>query len=324
MFFIVLMVLGIILFWVFCMCFLLLMVMLDMVVGRVVVFLDLLVGLVIFICDWMMSVFGGVSYCCIFGINCFVVKIVLSGVMDFGNKIYFINVLGIGMCFSCGGVMVNIVYFDVFLFWVYNIINYFFEGLCFMLQIIKIVVIIGSGILVVGKYIFYDWESGGNLIFEIYLSVNVIIVVLFFCLVLSGKNMNVDVGFIWCIDLKGVGIIVGGKDFNIDLQCSGGLSEMGYVNISILFFGILVISIIVIMGVLLNEKVGSGMVKGIGIQVLKDGFLLQFNKKYIVGCLNNQEICYIIILLYVCFYQYGLMISIGEVELYMIFNLMYD
>jgi hypothetical protein len=31
------------------------------------------------------------------------------------------------------------------------------------------------------------------------------------------------------------------------------------------------------MGALLNEKAGSGMAKGIGIQVLKDGSPLQFN-----------------------------------------------
>ncbi len=42
------------------------------------------------------------------------------------------------------------------------------------------------------------------------------------------------------------------------------------------------------MGALLNEKAGSGMAKGIGIQVLKDGSPLQFNKKYTVGRLNNQ------------------------------------
>jgi hypothetical protein len=33
-------------------------------------------------------------------------------------------------------------------------------------------------------------------------------------------------------DLKGVGTTAGGKDFNIELQCSGGLSETGYANIS--------------------------------------------------------------------------------------------
>ncbi len=47
--------------------------------------------------------------------------------------------------------------------------------------------------------------------------------------------MNVDVGAIRRTDLKGVGTTAGGKDFNIDLQCSGGLSETGYANISTSF-----------------------------------------------------------------------------------------
>ena len=49
--------------------------------------------------------------------------------------------------------------------------------------------------------------------------------------------MNVDVGAIRRTDLKGVGTTAGGKDFNIDLQCSGGLSETGYANISTSFSG---------------------------------------------------------------------------------------
>jgi type 1 fimbria pilin len=47
--------------------------------------------------------------------------------------------------------------------------------------------------------------------------------------------MNVDVGSIRRSDLKGVGTTAGGKDFNIELQCSGGLSETGYANISTSF-----------------------------------------------------------------------------------------
>ncbi len=77
--------------------------------------------------------------------------------------------------------------------------------------------------------------------------------------------MNVDVGSIRRTDLKGVGTTAGGKDFNIDLQCSGGLSETGYANISTSFSGTAT-STTATMGALLNEKAGSGMAKGIGIQ----------------------------------------------------------
>ncbi|MCP6445703.1 type 3 fimbria adhesin subunit MrkD, partial [Klebsiella pneumoniae] len=105
---------------------------------------------------------------------------------------------------------------------------------------------------------------------------------------------------------------------------SGGLSETGYANISTSFSGTLATSTTATMGALLNEKAGSGMAKGIGIQVLKDGSPLQFNKKYTVGRLNNQETRYITIPLHARFYQYGPTTSTGEVESHMIFNLTYD
>ncbi|HAJ7376979.1 TPA: fimbrial protein, partial [Escherichia coli] len=56
----------------------------------------------------------------------------------------------------------------------------------------------------------------------------------------------------------------------------------------------------------------------------KDGSPLQFNKKYTVGRLNNQETRYITIPLHARFYQYGPTTSTGEVESHMIFNLTYD
>ncbi len=56
-----------------------------------------------------------------------------------------------------------------------------------------------------------------------------------------------------------------------------------------------------------------------------EGWLpLQFNKKYTVGRLNNQETRYITIPLHARFYQYGPTTSTGEVESHMIFNLTYD
>jgi hypothetical protein len=105
--------------------------------------------------------------------------------------------------------------------------NYSLEGSRFTLEIIKTAATTGSGTLAAGKYTSYDWESGGNPILETYLSANAITVVSPSCTVMSGKNMNVDVGSIRRSDLKGVGTTAGGKDFNIDLQCSGGLSETG-------------------------------------------------------------------------------------------------
>ena len=74
-----------------------------------------------------------------------------------------------------------------------------------------------------------------NPILETYLSANTITIVSPSCTVLSGKNMNVDVGTIKRSDLKRVGTTAGSQDFNIELQCSGGLSESGYANIQTSF-----------------------------------------------------------------------------------------
>jgi type 1 fimbria pilin len=322
--FIVLMALGTTSSWAVCTRLSSPTVMLDMVVGRVVVPPDLPVGSVILTRDWTMSAPGGASYRCTSGTNRFAAKIVAPGATDLGNKIYSTNVPGIGMRFSRGGATVNIVYPDVFSS----------RGIGYHQ-------LFAGGIALYpgdnqnrgnhrqrhpggGKYTSYDWESGGNPILETYLSANAITVVSPSCTVMSGKNMNVDVGSIRRSDLKGVGTTAGGKDFNIDLQCSGGLSETGYANISTSFSGTLATSTTATMGALLNEKAGSGMAKGVGIQVLKDGSPLQFNKKYTVGRLNNQEIRYITIPLHARFYQYGPTTSTGEVESHMIFNLTYD
>ncbi|WP_281163481.1 fimbrial protein [Klebsiella quasipneumoniae] len=285
--FIVLMALGTTSSWAVCTRLSSPTVMLDMVVGRVVVPPDLPVGSVILTRDWTMSAPGGSSYRCTSGTNRFAAKIVSPGATDLGNKIYSTNVPGIGMRFSRGGATVNIVYPDVYSSRVYNTTNYSLEGSRFTLEIIKTAATTGSGTLAAGKYTSYDWESGGNPILETYLSANAITVVSPSCSVLSGKNMNVDVGAIRRTDLKGVGTTA-------------------------------------TMGALLNEKAGSGMAKGVGIQVLKDGSPLQFNKKYTVGRLNNQETRYITIPLHARFYQYGPTTSTGEVESHMIFNLTYD
>jgi type 1 fimbria pilin len=107
------------------------------------------------------------------------------------------------MRFSRGGATVNIVYPDVFSSQVYNTTNYSLEGSRFTLEIIKTAATTSSGTAVAGKYTSYDWESGGNPILETYLSANAITVVSPSCSVLSGKNMNVDVGSIRRTDLKG-------------------------------------------------------------------------------------------------------------------------
>jgi type 1 fimbria pilin len=107
--------------------------------------------------------------------------------------------------------------------------------------------------------------SGHNPILETYLSANAITVVSPSCTVLSGKNMNVDVGTIKRSDLNGVGTYAGGKDFNIELQCSGGL-RVGICQYRDLFLRYSGDRHDPHRGALLNEKAGSSMPKGLGFR----------------------------------------------------------
>lgn len=311
---------------------------LDMAMGRVVVDPDLAVGQIIRTQSWTMKEAGGdnYNYTCS-GPVVFKGEIVAPGVSDTGNKIYSTNVHGIGMRFSRGGGSVNIIYPGEFRSnagyqwhnegWGrrWQGTRYSLEGSTFTLELIKTAPVTGSGTITSGQYTSYDWEGGsGNPILVTSLSANAITIVSPSCAVLSGKNMNVDVGSIRRNDLKGVGSTAGGKDFNIQLQCSGGLNDSGYVNIQTSFSGTLATGTSASTGALLNEKTGSSMAQGVGIQVLKEGSPLEFNKKYDVGRLNNQEIRYLTIPLRARFYQYGPSVSSGEVESHMIFNLTYD
>ncbi|ATM19504.1 fimbrial protein [Raoultella ornithinolytica] len=295
-------------------------VQLDMAMGRVVVNPDLPVGAVIATQNWTMPAGSGINYLCT-GTTVFKASIVAPGITHLGNKVYSTNVPGIGMRFSRGGSTVNIIYPGSF---TTGSGNFTLEGSRFTLEIIKTAAVTGSGTLAAGKYTSYDWENGNNPILVTLLSANAITVVSPSCTILSGKNMNVDVGTIKRSDLNGVGTYAGGKNFNIELQCSGGLSTTGYANIEASFSGTLATGTTLTGGALLNEKAGSAIAKGIGIQVLKGGVPVEFNKNYNVGTLSNQETRYITIPFLARFYQYAAATSTGEVESHMIFNLTYD
>ncbi len=322
--FIGLMVLGITSAWASCTRLSQPTVTLDMAIGRVVVSPDLPVGSVIATRNWTMSAPGGSSYQCTSGTNRFAAKIVASGATDLGNKVYSTNVAGIGLRFSRGGSTVNIIYPDVFSSTVNRTTSYTLEGSRFTLEVIKTASVTGSGTLAAGKYTSYDWESGNDPILETFLSANAITIVSPSCTVLSGTNMNVDIGTIKRSDLTGVGTTAGGKDFNIQLQCSGGVSESGFANIYTTFSGNLATGTTAAQGVLINEKTGSSAASGIGVQVLKDGEPLEFSKKYNVGTLQTEETRYISLPYRARFYQYAATTSAGEVESHMVFNLTYD
>jgi type 1 fimbria pilin len=134
--------------------------------------------------------------------------------------------------------------------------------------------------------------------------------------------MNVDVGTIKRSDLKGVGTTAGGRDFNIELQCSGGLSESGYANIQTSFPELWQPAPRSNKGRCSMKKPGVPPPKGrdSGTEGWRTA---EFNKKYSVGTLRSQETRYITPY-HARFYQYLPTTSTGEVESHMIFNLTYD
>ncbi|EGI25823.1 fimbria adhesin protein [Escherichia coli TA206] len=296
---------------------------LDMVMGRVVVSPDLPVGAVIAQHSWTMPAGMGINYSC-FGKNTFRASIVATGVTSIGNGIYSTAVPGIGIRFSRGGNKVNIMYPGQYTVNADKKSDYRLEGSRFTVELIKTAAVTGSGPLAAGEYTSYDWEHGYNPILKTFLSANAVTVVSPSCTILSGRNMNVDVGSIRRSDLKGTGKTAGGKDFSIRLQCSGGLSESGYASIHISFSGNPATGTETGQGVLLNEKTGSGMAQGVGIQVLKEGTPLKFNSRYETGRLTSQGMRYISVPLRARFYQYAPDITTGEVESHMVFNLTYD
>ncbi|MDI9800331.1 fimbrial protein [Citrobacter koseri] len=290
----------------------------NMAMGRVVVNPDLPVGSVIATKTWTMPDDNTVYVTCDRIQNLtFDAKVVASGLVMGANKIFSTTIPGIGLRFSRAGA-VSMTYPDSY---TTRGSSFRLAGSTFTLDIIKTSEITGSGTLASGPYTEY---GPGFVILKASLNADAITIVSPSCTVLSGKNMNVDIGTIKRSDLNGVGTTAGGKDFNIQLQCSGGVSESGFANIHTTFSGNLATSTTAAQGVLINEKSGNAAAKGIGVQVLKDGTPLEFSKKYNIGTLQTQETRYITLPYRARFYQYASTTSTGEVESHMIFNLTYD
>lgn len=295
----------------------------DMSIGRVVVSPDAPVGTVLATRTWNMPSNGQYYYTCTRGNYEFNAQVVAQGVVEGADKIFSTNVPGIGLRFSRGGDTVNIVYPGSYTVRATsNNTSIYLEGSHFTLEVIKTASTTGSGTLASGQYTSYGWKSNPILITR--LSGNAITIVSPSCTVLSGKNMNVDIGTIKRTDLKGVGTWAGGTPFNIQLQCSGGVSASGFANINTTFSGNLATNTSASQGVLINEKTGSSAAKGIGVQVLKDGTPLELDKKYFIGQLATSQTSFYTLPYTARFYQYLSDISSGEVQSHMVFNLTYD
>ncbi|XP_050340427.1 fimbria adhesin protein-like [Bactrocera neohumeralis] len=136
--------------------------------------------------------------------------------------------------------------------------------------------------------------------------------------------MDVNMGEISKNKFNGIGSTGGDRNFNIELQCNGGTTLVGYANINMSFSGKVPGTLSNNSGVLENESAGNSKAKGVGIQVMKDSQPIKFNSNYKVGTVQSDETRFITVPLQAKFYQYEKSISAGQVESHMVFNLNYD
>lgn len=291
----------------------------NMSMGRVVVSPDLPVGGVIATRTWTMPSNNTVYVSCSESASrTFKADVVAPGMMLGGSNIYATDIPGIGLRFSRKG-QISIVYPGTY---TTTGSRFILAGSTFTLEIIKTAEVTGSGTLASGPYTEYGLP--GIVMLKTSLTADAITIVSPSCSVLSGKNMNVDIGTIKRSDLKGVGTWAGNTPFNIQLRCSGGVSISGYANINTTFSGNLATGTTSSQGVLINEKTGSSAAKGIGVQVLQNDTPLEFNKKYNIGRLASDTTQLYSLPYRARFYQYLADTSSGEVESHMVFNLTYD
>lgn len=252
---------------------------------------------------------------------------------DSSTHIYPTNIPGIGMRFALeagssapmGPKPVRVVY--------YGSVNrysgigeyYYLQSQIFTLDLIKTAPQTGNGTLEAGRYTHYFLKmNAGDPILETFLTGSSITIVSPSCTVTSGERMNVNIGEINRSALERVGATGGGRDFDIKLRCSGGVTESGYANVNASFSGTLATNTTAQDGVLINEKTGDKMARGVGIQVLHSGTPLVFNRQYLMGVARGSELTDITFPLRAQFYRYGDTFSAGEVESHMTFNLTYD
>lgn len=308
---------------------------LNMDIGRVVLNSDIPVGATIVSKRFTINS-GSINdyfyYC--EGSNDFVgdVDSRISGT-DFSSRIYPTNIPGIGMRFALeagasapiGPKPMGLIYYGSASRYSGLGEYYWLQNQIFTLSLIKTAPQTGSGTLEAGRYTHFFLKFNSDYpILETFLTGSSITIVSPSCTVTSGENMNVNIGEINRSALGRVGAKGGGKNFDIKLRCSGGVTESGYANVNASFSGDLATNTTARDGVLINEKTGDKMARGVGIQVLHSGTPLVFNQQYLIGVVRGSALTDITFPLRAQFYRYGDTFSAGEVESHMTFNLTYD
>lgn len=303
----------------------------NMEMGQIVVDPDLPIGAIIAEKTYTMVDPKQTTYAtCYSGVTYFDAEVVMPGLTQIpgSNKVFQTNVPGIGMRFERGGGSVRFTYPDRYgvtgsgsSWW--GGTNVFLANSVFTLQLIKTARKTGAGSIASGKYTRYGFDKS-NPVLVSYLNANAITISSASCKVRGEREKNIELSPVNRTQFTGVGTTAGGKDFDITLACDGGVSVVGYTNVSISYNGTEPTGI-TNKGVLVNTST-SNPANGIGIQVLeKDNQLpLKFDTKYGLGRLYDNQEKDITLNYTARYYQYAKKISAGEVRSQMVFNINYD
>ncbi|WP_369311233.1 fimbrial protein [Providencia rettgeri] len=267
---------------------------------------------------------------CYSGVTYFDAEVIMPGLTQIpgSDKIFQTNVPGIGMRFERGGGSVRFTYPDKYGIrgsgntWTGGTKVYLANSV-FTLQLVKTANKTGAGSIASGKYTRYGFDKS-NPVLVSYLNANAITISSASCKVRGEREKNVELSPVNRTQFTGVGSTAGGKDFDITLVCNGGVSVQGYTNISISYDGKEPVGVSN-KGVLVNLSTSSPA-NGIGIQVLERDSQreLQFNTKYGLGRLHDNQEKDITLNYTARYYQYEKKISAGEVHSQMVFNINYD
>ncbi|MTB44907.1 fimbrial protein [Providencia sp. wls1950] len=298
---------------------------LNMTLGNVVVDPNLPVGGVIMRKQWPMRTNGYQSYLTCYGTNTLQAEVVMGGLRHLGDGVYQSSIPGIGMKFERGGNQVNILYPGTHtIYGGRNGVSVYLENSTFTLTLIKTARKTGSGTIANGQYTEYGYKHNTDPLIRTYLQGNAITIVSPSCLINGGREQNVTLAPIKRNQLTAYQAPVGDIDFDITMECNGGITSSGLTTFNIDFRGNASASDV--NGVLRNEETGTNGAKGVGIQVIERSSKapLSFTRSYKVGTVVNNQDDLLIFPLTARYFPYERAISAGDVRSHLVFNVTYD
>lgn len=296
---------------------------LFMDMGRVMIDPNTPAGTVVAKRTWPLGE-GTTAYRCI-GDNSFDAKMVMGVSQDNGNRVWPTNIPGIGLRFSLKiEQSMTLTYADKITLNSGSGSDVSMKKATFTLEIVKTAALSGSGPVAAGQYTSFGNMAAGSSLLTTWMRENSLIIVSPSCQVSNSNKFNIDMGDASLAAFKGVGSTAGGRDFSINLQCSGGIGVAG-TRVNMTLDGNMAENTAAAQGVLRNEQKGTHVANGIGVQVLdKTHHPVEFKRATPVATLTSQANQFLSIAYFARFYQYLPEVTSGEVQAHMVFNIDYE